>query len=286
MSTLSTRERTVDLRILSLGAGVQSTTMYLMACEGEIGPLPDYAIFADTQQEPPWVYENLDRLEGREIPIVRATAGDLGAAVEGGVNSTGGRFAAVPFWIRNEDGSRGAGRRQCTREYKIDVIRKTVRELLGLKPRQRAKGRVLVEEWVGISLDEAHRVKPSRHDWIRSRWPLVFDRPTTRWECEEWLRRHDYPVPGKSACVFCPYRSPLEYARWRDEHPELFEQACQTDDLIRSSGTGKMRGMDNPQYVTELLVPLRELPPREELEKHDRNQLDLFGDECEGMCGV
>lgn len=37
------------LRILSLGAGVQSTTMALMAAHGEIGPMPDCAIFADTQ---------------------------------------------------------------------------------------------------------------------------------------------------------------------------------------------------------------------------------------------
>ena len=36
------------LRVISLGAGVQSTTMALMAAHGEIGPMPDCAIFADT----------------------------------------------------------------------------------------------------------------------------------------------------------------------------------------------------------------------------------------------
>lgn len=35
---------------LSLGAGVQSTTMALMAPHGEIGPLPEVAIFADTPE--------------------------------------------------------------------------------------------------------------------------------------------------------------------------------------------------------------------------------------------
>ena len=34
---------------LSLGAGVQSSTLALMAAKGEIGPMPDAAIFADTQ---------------------------------------------------------------------------------------------------------------------------------------------------------------------------------------------------------------------------------------------
>lgn len=47
------------LRIISLGAGVQSTTLALMAAAGEIGPMPDCAIFADTQSEPTAVYRHL-----------------------------------------------------------------------------------------------------------------------------------------------------------------------------------------------------------------------------------
>ena len=38
------------LRILSLGAGVQSSTLALMVANGEIDPV-DCAIFADTQSE-------------------------------------------------------------------------------------------------------------------------------------------------------------------------------------------------------------------------------------------
>ena len=38
--------------ILNLGAGVQSSTMALMAAHGEITPMPDVAIFADTGWEP------------------------------------------------------------------------------------------------------------------------------------------------------------------------------------------------------------------------------------------
>lgn len=49
----------IRLRALSLGAGVQSTTMALMAAHGEIGPMPDCAIFADTGWEPRAVYDHL-----------------------------------------------------------------------------------------------------------------------------------------------------------------------------------------------------------------------------------
>ena len=38
----------MQLRIISLGAGVQSTTMALMAAHGEITPMPHCAIFALT----------------------------------------------------------------------------------------------------------------------------------------------------------------------------------------------------------------------------------------------
>ena len=40
------------IRILSLGAGVQSSTMALMADQGAFGKKPDAAIFADTGWEP------------------------------------------------------------------------------------------------------------------------------------------------------------------------------------------------------------------------------------------
>ncbi len=51
------------IHIISLGAGVQSSTMALMAAHGEIEPMPDAAIFADTQNEPQRVYEWLDWLD-------------------------------------------------------------------------------------------------------------------------------------------------------------------------------------------------------------------------------
>ena len=276
-----------DLRGISLGAGVQSSTMYRMAALGEIpGPMPDFAIFADTHAEPRWVHEQLDLLErdhGDTIPIIRASRGSLTKDLENGVNSTGQRFAAVPFWMEGSDGRYAPGRRQCTREYKIDVIRQVVRKKLGLERGQRAAGKYRVEQWIGISLDEVTRAKPDRSSWIISRWPLIYDVPMRRSDCINWMTDHGFPVPQKSACTFCPYRGPAEYALMRENHPEEFEEACKIDDMIRSTGT--MKGMRNQQqYVSRLLTPLRELPPLAELTNLD--QLDLFDEECEGHCGI
>lgn len=275
-----------DLRIISLGAGVQSSALYLMALDGIIGPMPDYAIFADTQQEPPWVYENVWRLaaEGGDIiPIIIATAGDIGDAVRKKCGDAPGRFASVPFWVIGEDGKCAPGRRQCTREYKIDVVKHEIRLRLGLKPKQHAT-KFRVEEWIGISVDEVQRAKDSRVNWIKTRWPLLFDKPMRRYEIRKWLDARGWPVVDKSSCIMCPYRNALEWAKWRIDHPDLFEEACRWDDMIRDGG--QMRGIRSKQYLTRLLVPMRELPPLEELENRDDSQLDLFNNECEGMCGV
>ena len=64
--------------IISLGAGVQSSTMALMAAKGEITPMPDCAIFADTGWEPVRVYEWLDWLETQlPFPLYRVSKGNL-----------------------------------------------------------------------------------------------------------------------------------------------------------------------------------------------------------------
>ncbi len=273
-----------DLRIISLGAGVQSTAMYLMALDGELTPKPDYAIFADTQREPPWVYENLWRLAeegGDEIPILIGTTGDIGDAILSASDVTAPRFAAIPFWVENDSGKESPGRRQCTREYKIDVVQREVRRLLGLKPRQRAAGKFAVEQWIGISLDEVSRAKPSRYSWVTTRWPLLMDKAMRRYQAKEWLRCRGWPEVEKSSCVFCPYRRASEYAAWRRDHPLLFEEACSWDDRLRANGA-----TERLQYVTRLLVPLRQLPPIEELDGSNDRQLNLFENECEGMCGV
>ena len=54
---------TIDdpLRVLALGAGVQSSYLLLASCAGEL-PRLDCAIFADTMNEPDAVYTHLDWL--------------------------------------------------------------------------------------------------------------------------------------------------------------------------------------------------------------------------------
>ena len=75
---LPQHDKTPKLIVLSLGAGVQSSTMALMAAEGHIQPMPDCAIFADTGYEPKAVYRYLEFLEKvLPYPVYRVQKGNI-----------------------------------------------------------------------------------------------------------------------------------------------------------------------------------------------------------------
>lgn len=109
------------LRLLSLGAGVQSTTVLLLVCEGEI-PRFDVALLADTGWEPREVYTNRQRLTAHAqkygIPVRQVSAGNIRADALDFRH----RFVSMPLHTLNPDGSRGLARRQCTAEYKITPL--------------------------------------------------------------------------------------------------------------------------------------------------------------------
>ena len=270
-----------SLRVLSLGAGVQSTTLALMAAHGDIAPPPDCAIFADTGWEPRAVYEQLAWLRSPNVlpfPVHVVNNGSLRDNIFTRRNTTGGRFAAVPWYIVNPDGSHGLGRRQCTSEHKLTPLMWKMRDLLGVGRWARIPAGA-VEVWVGISLDEVLRMKPARQQWQTSRWPLI-DAGMTRRDCLGWLRRHDYPEPPKSACIGCPFHSDRAWRGLRDGSPEEWADAVAVDAALRE---GDGRSMAGAEYMHASRQPLDEVDLSTAIE---RGQGDLFINECEGMCGT
>ena len=264
------------LTVISLGAGVQSSTIALMAAHGEITPMPDYAIFADTQAEPSHIYSWLDWLETQlPFPVLRVTEGNLKEAILNGQD----RFATPPFFTSSPDG-RGEGllRRQCTSDYKVKPIQRKLRELAGYKPRQRIPADT-VEQWIGISSDEIQRMKDAPEKWCNNRWPLIEQR-MSRMHCLEWMRDHGYnELPKKSACTFCPYHDNATWRKMKAEDPESWDEAVMIDRSIR----------DGFAKTTQKLYVHRSLQPLDVVDLSDpaENQVTFsFMDECEGMCGV
>ena len=294
------QEQERPLHVISLGAGVQSTTLALMAAHGEIEPMPDAAIFADTGAEPPEVYEHLDWLRGGNVlpfPVHVCQLSDMAsdiertAAGEIGVAGREGGYVAPPFYTRNADGSMGRLRRECTQNYKIDVIRDSTKAVLGRPVEVPIRSRApLVYQWIGISTDERHRVNFKGPAWAPKRYPFLgrafADDPGDLWmsrvDCIRWLRRHEYPVPPKSACTFCPFRSNAEWRWLRDNSPDGWAQAVAIDRLTRDMAEHSRAGLrkGGTLYVHRDCVPL------DEVDLDGPDQGDLWAGECEGMCGL
>ena len=259
------------INIISLGAGVQSSTMALMAAHGEIMPMPDCAIFADTQWEPPAVYNWLCWLTQQlPFPVYRVTSGNLRQDTLTRSNSRGKRFAAVPWFMRLPNGKQAMGKRQCTYDYKLRPIQRKIVELLGGYPKS---GCYL---WIGISTDEAARMKPSRVKYIENRWPLI-EQSISRNDCLQWMVRHDYPAPPRSSCLGCPFHNAAEWRAIKAD-PELWKDVVEVDAAIRNQP-----GFKGEQYAHRSMVPLSEVDLSTD---EDRGQLNMFNNECEGMCGV
>lgn len=264
----------MTLKVISLGAGVQSSALLLMAQEGMFGDIPDYAIFADTQWEPKSVYEHLSYLESiSKIPIRRCTLGSLRDASLDAER----KFASMPLVTTNQAGKVGRLRRQCTHQYKIRPLYHDLRRVLGLGARERpAPGSV--ELWMGISMDEAHRMKPAQVQWVVHRWPLIEQR-ISRADCLAWLDQHGYPEPPKSACMGCPYHDDAMWRTMKMEDPESFADAVDFDERVRNN----TRIKDAEVFVYRKAKPLKDVDFRTE---EDVGQINLFDQECEGMCGV
>lgn len=249
-------------RALSLGAGVQSSTLLALSAEGTL-PKVDYAIFADTGWEPQAVYAHLDRLE-REIaapagiPVLRVSISNI----RDDALDPQHRFASMPLHILNQDGKAGMTRRQCTGEYKIKPIKKQVRELLGYPYPARIPREVFVEQWVGISTDEFHRAKDADVKYMRNRHPLI-DLGWSRADCVRYLSSLNLADTPKSSCLGCPFHGNAQWRHIRDTSPAEWADVVAFDAAIRQGNARANAGGNRllgEAFLHRSRVPLDEAP--------------------------
>lgn len=256
------------LRVLSLGAGVQSTTLLMLAAEGRL-PTVDVAVFADTGWEPKAVYEHLDCLE-REvaqpagIPIVRVTANSNAQRITGDLRAdslTAGAFVRLPVFVRDRTGTGAAMvRRQCTEEYKVNPVKAQIRQLLGYPHPKPVPAGMFAEQWIGISRDEFHRAKDARVQYLRNAFPLLDLTGSadgvigwTRTDCLRYLRKAGWESTPKSACIGCPFHGNRQWRELRDNHPDEWADAIAFDRSLRNM---PLRGIKEQPYLHRSLLPL------------------------------
>ena len=270
----------VEITALSLGAGWGSVGLALMIQDCHIpAPPPDLAVFADTQAEPPHVYETLEWLKARvSYPIVIASAGDLWAdtwqLIKGQPTKRhpgGQQLPDLPMF-----GQSGLMKRQCTSIYKVEVVNRAIRQFAEVNPPA-----LQVNQYLGISLDEASRIRQAKQAYITNRYPLV-DARISRNDIMAYMAEHYPGAPvGRSACFFCPFHSIGEWREIRRKYPGLYQEALDMDAALKTVKRGPFY-LYRGKYGTGLANAM---------ENADRQgmlfpEFDQFQNECEGHCGV
>ena len=264
-----------DLKVLSLGAGVQSSTVLFKILDGVVSK-PDVAIFADTGNEPKEVYNYLKYLRqyvDNQIPLhIVSKSNIVDDALAESEKGTNKGFITMPVYGIDKAGKKSLGRRQCTNDYKIQPIHKEIRKILGVKS-LRGKS---VEMIMGISTDEIQRAKKPQQQWQINYYPLL-ELDMSRHDCKHYIKEKQVKQPPRSACIVCPYHSNEEWQHLKDNYPTEFKEAVAFDYAIRD----KKDGIKN--YLHSSFIPLDQVNFKK---KQEIYQGSLFDDECEGICGI
>lgn len=232
----------MGLKILSCGAGMQSTALALMACENvatpgkfPLVPVYDLVAFCDLGKEPPWVIKQVEFIEKAcnsvgipfvilQSPLYKDYLDNFGKS----------RVVSIPFWTVDQDGKKGKMMRNCTMDYKINLIQKYVRwEILGYAKGQRTKLEDLKahEMHIGFSTEEQQRCKENPHKMFVNKFPLV-DMGLERKDNYAYIRDCWGLETKASACSFCPFHRNYFFKYLKDNEPEEYQAAVEFDDLL------------------------------------------------------
>jgi hypothetical protein len=254
----------------SYGGGTQSIAIAVLVAQGKL-PRPEVAVIADTGREATETWEYTDRWVR---PLLRTVGLDIQTAPHSlaKVDLYGGEddeSLLIPAYTQT-----GALPTFCSTEWKTRVVSRYLRSL-GYGPNRP------VRQWIGISIDEMGRMKPSQTNWIENYHPLIWDAKLRREGCRLLVESAGLPTPPKSSCWMCPHRRNPQWRRLRDHYPQDFEKACRLDDSIRE------RDKQGGVWLHSDRVPLREADLSIEPEVPPLIRLMGEVDGCDsGMCWV
>lgn len=270
----------IKMKILSCGAGMQSTALALMSCANKLlhegrckefdfeyinqVPIYDVILFCDLGLEPSWVLSQVyfikQACEWAGIPFYILKSN----LYEDYMNDFGKkRVVSIPFWSVDETGKKGKMMRNCTLDYKITLMQNFVRwNILGYKKGQRAKQEDIKahEMHLGFSKEEEKRCSDNPHKMFVNKFPL----------CEMNLVRADNYAYIKevwgletkaSACCFCPFHTNYFFRFLKDNHKYEYVNLVEFDEMLeREQPNTKIR---SKLYISKSRKRIADLIPEE-----------------------
>ena len=200
--------------VWSYGGGTQSAAIAVLVLTGQL-PKPDYVVMADTSREvtETWNYlrdvvqPELTRF-GCPVEVIPHNysywdlqKGNTGTILIPAFTTQSGQVGKLPTY--------------CSNEWKQRPVRRWLRE----------QGVEKCDLWLGISLDEVERMKPSDVQWQNNVYPLIEMVPCSRHKCVSLVEGYGWPTPPKSRCWMCPNMSPRSWRQLQKEYPADFAKA-------------------------------------------------------------
>lgn len=230
------------LTVLSLGAGVQSSTILHMILNKHLPPV-DAVIYLDAGWEPIYTIHQADYLNDlcyqHGLPFIHYTGPSIRHVLEHVIRARlregPYKHLPLPLFTLDDAGHRGQLPRRCTREFRLAPLFQMFRREIIPRGSQNGQPKPWLKVLLGISADEKHRAKPSREKWKVNIFPLV-DRGFDRRDCLLYLSDHKHPIPHRSSCACCPYRSNIAWSVLQELDPENWQAACDLDSAVRNLG--------------------------------------------------
>jgi hypothetical protein len=241
-----------NIKVISYGGGVQSTALLVLAAQRHI----DFRTF---------LFANVG--DDSEYPATLAYIRDIATPYaarhsiklhelkrrrrDGSTETLWQRLnqptsRSIPIPVRMANGA--PGRRACTVDFKIKVIGRWLREHGASAENPATVG-------IGISLDEIHRANKRRSEPYEAiEYPLL-DLGLRRDDCIRIIAGGGLPVPPKSSCFFCPFRTLEAWREQRRNEPGLFIRAAQLEAVLNERRATLGR---DPAYLTRYGRPLLE----------------------------
>ena len=266
-----------QLRTFSYGGGVQSTAALVLAAQGKIDfPVFLFANVGDDSEHP----DTLRYVSAHARPRTAAHGIELHELRY--TKRNGSQPTLYSEVVRRDNksidipmrmsGSGAPGNRTCTEDFKIVVIDRWMKKHGANKETPGVIG-------LGISLDEFQRMRTPfdpKYPFKTKEYPLI-DLRLTRQDCINIISRAGLPVPPKSSCWFCPFHSPAEWMRLRQNRPDLFNRSVEMERIANEKLAKLGR---SPAYLTRFLIPLDQAIG-------DQAMMDFDDDTCEsGFCMV
>lgn len=264
------------MKILSCGAGQQSTALALMSCENAITrenrhplvPVYDAILFCDLGGESEWVYKQVDFIakscKRANIPFY--VLKDRNLKEDYFTNYGNARVCTIPFWSIDENGKKGKMTRHCTIDYKIVQMQNFTRwNLLGYRKGERTKPEDIQahEMHIGFTYEEQQRIFDSKHKLFVNKFPMV-EMGITRADNYAYVKEYWGLETRGSACLFCPFHTNYFFEECKCNCKDDYDTILKFDDLLEKGVPDSRIGVPNSKvFISKSRKRIRDLDPEE-----------------------